>query len=99
MEQNIELADINEKLEGAEGQCSETLPETNQKQVDEDSSSADKQNIKSIEEQIIGQGLQEYQKETDKETKSSLESSDHIHVIQNENETMKDVISAKEVRN
>eukprot|EP00261_Vitis_vinifera_P027156 XP_010660862.1 PREDICTED: golgin subfamily B member 1 isoform X4 [Vitis vinifera] len=81
----------------AEDQCNETLPETNQTQVNENSSSAWEQNTKSIEEQIIGQGFQEREKETIEETESKLESRDHINVIQNENETTKDVISVEEV--
>ncbi|XP_034705824.1 uncharacterized protein LOC117929600 isoform X5 [Vitis riparia] len=101
-EKNIELADLGEKVGGepelvAEDQCNETLPETNQTQVNEDSSSAWEQNTKSIEEQIIGQGFQERGKETIEETESKLESRDHINVIQNENETTKDVISVEEV--
>eukprot|EP00261_Vitis_vinifera_P005776 XP_002272929.2 PREDICTED: golgin subfamily B member 1 isoform X2 [Vitis vinifera] len=101
-EKNIELADLGEKVGGgpdlvAEDQCNETLPETNQTQVNENSSSAWEQNTKSIEEQIIGQGFQEREKETIEETESKLESRDHINVIQNENETTKDVISVEEV--
>lgn len=100
MEQNIELAELGEKLEGgpepvADDQCIET----NQTQANENRGSDWKQNTKSIGEQLPGQELQEHEKETIEETEGKLESGDRINATQNENETTKDLISFVEVSN
>ena len=101
MEQNIELAELGEKLGGgaelvAEDQCTETLLETNQTQVN-GNRSAYEQYTKSIEEQLTGH--KERETETMEETEGKLEFRDHINVVQNEDVTTKDVISVEEVSN
>ncbi|KAF8390483.1 hypothetical protein HHK36_025009 [Tetracentron sinense] len=99
--ENIEVIDPSEKLKRAsesmpEDQSDETLHETKEDVIEEDSEAIKDQKAVSVENQMIGEGFQE-EKERIEEIKPKLEAGDHSNKINYAIESIKNTIMTEEV--
>ncbi|KAF8378240.1 hypothetical protein HHK36_029579 [Tetracentron sinense] len=100
--EDLEAINPGEKLERtsesmAEEKSNETIPEIREAKIEENNEDVKDQNVVTVDNQVIGERLQEEERERTKETKPKLEAEDYSNKTNKDNESTTNTILIEEV--